>query len=70
MYLQYKQGVIHNYYGGPLDDKWEPTLLVHCLYKMSPLNHKRTTSRSHKTFFSLLTNNFSVLHMKLSYIIL
>ncbi len=22
----------------------EPTLLVHCLYQMSPLNHKRTTS--------------------------
>ena len=22
----------------------EPTLLVHCLYHMSPLNHKRTTS--------------------------
>ncbi len=23
---------------------WEPTLLVHCLYQMSPLNQKRTTS--------------------------
>jgi len=22
----------------------EPTLLVHCLYQMSPLNHKRATS--------------------------
>jgi hypothetical protein len=24
--------------------QWEPTLLVHCLYQMMPLNHKRTTS--------------------------
>jgi len=34
----------------------EPILLVHCFYKMSPLNHKRTTSSLVPPIFYVMKN--------------
>ncbi len=33
------------------EQEWQHTLLIHCLYYMSPFNHERTTSSTASSIF-------------------